>query len=381
MSRDSTFCIEHALLATDGCVIPDGWVLVDGSMIAQTGTGSHPPADAVIDAHGWLLTPGFIDIHGHGAGGCDYDSGPDSIRTALAVHRAHGTTRSVLSLVTASIDALVTRMAGIAEVAAADPTVLGIHLEGPFLAGGHRGAHDPALLRPPTPADVDRLIAAGGTLLRQITLAPELPGGMEAVRRFVAAGVHVALGHTDCDYERAAAAFDAGADILTHAFNGMADIHHRAPGPVSAAVERPDVVVELICDGVHVHPAVMRLLAAIVPGRMALVSDAMAAAGAPDGEYLLGEQPVVVRDGEARLRDGDSIAGSTLLQDEELRRAVRLAGLSLPAAVEALTTTPARAIGREREFGRVAAGYPGDLLLFDTDLTLRRTWIGGEPLT
>ena len=378
--------VHSATLVSDGTVSPDGWVAVTGDRIIETGTGDSwraltgpGPAD-IVDARGAFLTPGFVDLHCHGGGGFSFADGPDGIRSALAVHRAAGTTRSVLSLVTASMDDLVDQLGVIADLASTDPTILGSHLEGPFLDVGHKGAHDPDLLLAPHRSTVARLIDAGRGALRQVTLAPELPGGLDAVRQLTDAGVTAAVGHTDADVELATAAFDVGAGILTHAFNAMNGLHHRAPGPVAAATGSDSVVLELINDGVHVHPEVMRIAFASAPGRIALVTDAMAAAGSSDGSYRLGTLDVTVTDGVARLTDGGSIAGSTLTLDAALRRAVTDVGIALPDAVAAVTSTPARAIGRGHDLGRLAPGYAADLVLLDADLAVTGVWAAGERL-
>lgn len=383
--------IHSARLVSDGCITENGWVLFAGDTIARVGDGdsfaelvADPAAEVVdaevIDAGSRWLTPGFVDIHCHGAGGAAFDEGPDAIATALAVHRAHGTTRSALSLVTASVADLERQLADVAAAADADPLVLGAHLEGPFLDVAHKGAHDPLLLRSATDDAIGRLLAAGRGRILQITIAPELPGGMAAVEQFAAAGVAVAVGHTGANYDVTREAFARGATILTHAFNGMDGIHHRAPGPVAAATHTDGVTIEVICDGVHVHPEVMRITFAAAPTRVALVTDAMAAAGAGDGEYRIGGLAVVVADGVARLRDGDSIAGSTLTQDEALRVAVERVGLAIEVAVQALTETPARAIGRGHDLGRLHPGYAADAVLLDAELTVQRVWAAGRPV-
>ena len=379
--------IHSARVVTDARIDQDGWVLFDGDRITATGKGQPQSAGAggessveIVDARGRFLTPGFIDIHSHGAGGATFSEGASAIAQALAVHRAHGTTRSVLSLVTATIDDLERQLDMIACITARDPLVLGSHLEGPFLSKEHKGAHDPTLLCEPDLNSVTRLLDAGRGSIRQITLAPELPGGMEAVQRFVDAGVAVAIGHTDVNYEGASAAFAAGATILTHAFNGMNGIHHRAPGPVLAAFRSPGVTLEVINDGVHVAPEIVHLVFEQAPGRIALITDAMAAAGSPDGEYMLGRLHVVVRNRVARLADGDSIAGSTLTLDAALRNAVGSGRLPIETAVAALTAVPARAIDRTRDLGRLAPGYAADAVLLDENLQVDAVWAGGLRL-
>jgi len=212
----------------------------------------------------------------------------------------------------------------------------------------------------------------------QVTLAPELPGGLDAVRRLVSAGVAVAVGHTEAGWDEASAAFDAGASLVTHAFNAMPGLGHRAPGPLGAALARDGVTIEAIADGVHVHPALIRVLMDAAPRRVALITDAMAAAGSGGGRYLLGALDVDVTDGVARLAGDGTIAGSTLTQDAALRTAVA-AGVSLPVAVEALTGAPARAIARD-DLGALAPGRLADAVLLDARLTVRGVWTAGANL-
>lgn len=357
----------------------DAWVLFDGGRVAAEGAGAdRPAADDLVDGGGGCLVPGFVDIHGHGGGGASFDDGPDAVRAGRALHLAHGTTRAVISLVTAPLDAMAARAAMVADVCASDPTILGSHLEGPFLDPGHKGAHTAGLLRAPDAASVDLLLEAGRGTIRQVTLAPELPGAEDAIRRFTDAGVVVAVGHTDADAAAAHRAFDAGATLLTHAFNAMRGIHHRAPGPVIAALRDDRVTVEVIADGVHVDLELVATLFAAAGDRIALITDAMAAAGAPDGRYELGGLAVAVSHGVARLEDGDSIAGSTLTQDAAVRRVVA-AGVPLTDAVRSSTSIPAAAIGRP-DLGRLDVGGVADAVLLDEALAVRSVWVAGAPV-
>ncbi|MFT2815347.1 N-acetylglucosamine-6-phosphate deacetylase [Leifsonia sp. A12D58] len=392
----ATVVIHSAALVSGGSITADAWVAFDGDVVSAVGTGdgwrahvAAPGSDGlgadaattvVTDAAGRWLTPGFVDIHCHGAGGSAFDDGADAIRTALAVHHAHGTTRIVLSLVTATVDDLETRLDAIATEAEQNPLILGAHLEGPFLDDAFRGAHNPALLRAPNADSIARLIRAGRGHIRQITLAPELPGAPEAIAALTDAGIAVAVGHSSTDYETALAAFASGASILTHAFNGMRGIHHRAPGPVSAATHSDNVTLEIINDGVHVHPEVVRLAFAGAPGRIALITDAMAATGSTDGAYMLGTLAVTVTDGVARLTEGGSIAGSTLTLDEALRRAVNEVGVSITDAITALTETPARTVGRAHDLGRLAVGYAADAVLLSAALEIDEVYAAGIRL-
>ncbi|HEY0636493.1 MAG TPA: N-acetylglucosamine-6-phosphate deacetylase [Pseudonocardiaceae bacterium] len=355
-------------------VLDPGWVLVRDGRIDAVGEGSRPDADLAAD---WVL-PGFVDLHVHGGGGTDFQSGdPADVARVVELHRAHGTTTMLASLVTAPLGELARATAALAELVT-DGLIAGVHLEGPFLAAARCGAHDPALLRPPARDDLERLLAAGRGTVRMVTVAPELDGGPAAVELLAGNGVVAAVGHTDASYEQTASAVRAGATVATHLCNGMRGVHHREPGPVLALLEDERVVVELINDGVHLHPAVIRsVLCTVGPRRVALITDAMAAAGAGDGDYLLGGRPVHVRDGVARLAAGDAVAGSTLTLDEALRRTVA-AGVPLPDAARALATTPATVLGLDT--GAVEPGLAADLVLLDEHLTVRTVLARGVPV-
>lgn len=371
--------VHSVRLVDDGRITEDAWLLFAEGRVAAIGSGpARPGADHTVDGGGGCLTPGFVDIHGHGGAGMSYDDGPEAIAAARSLHLSHGTTRAVVSLVSASLDDLAARAAMVADLAEEDPTILGSHLEGPFLDPGHKGAHREAFLRAPDAASVDRLLEAGRGTIRQVTLAPELPGAEAAIARFAAAGVAVAIGHTDADAAGARRAFDAGATLLTHAFNAMRGIHHRAPGPVVAALRDPRVTLEIVADGVHVDLDLVAAVFAAAGERVALVTDAMAAAGAADGRYELGGLAVTVADGVARLDDGGAIAGSTLTQDDALRHVVA-AGVDPAAAARAVTAVPARAIGRP-DLGRLAVGSPADAVLLGDDLRVRRVWVAGDAV-
>ena len=380
--------LHSAHLIDERGEVEDAWVLLDGDSVAATGAGfaSAPASDSRVDLAGARLVPGFVDLHGHGGGGHAYDDGGEELRAALAAHRRHGTTRSVISLVANPLGELRERLAEIAAIASTDPLVLGSHLEGPFLAPGQRGAHNPDFLRPPDPDALDSLLEAAAGTLRQLTLAPELPGALEMIPELVRAGVTVAVGHTEADLATTRAAFDAGARMLTHAFNAMPGIHHRAPGPVLAALDDPRVTLELILDGQHVHPEVAALLFTAAHdaegrGRVALITDAMAAAGAADGDYRLGSLNVSVREGLAVLSGTSRIAGSTLTQDVALRNAIELVGLPPAVAVAALTAVPARALGLGDRFGLLAPGYVADAVALAADGSVLRVWADGRELT
>ncbi|PJJ61908.1 N-acetylglucosamine-6-phosphate deacetylase [Compostimonas suwonensis] len=361
------------------------WLTIEGETITRVGTGQswRDFADdaRLVDAGGAILTPGFIDLHGHGGGGHAYDNGVDEISAALATHRAHGTTRSVISLVANPLERLEQSLGVVAGLVEHDPLVLGTHLEGPFLSVERRGAHNPAFLHAPDPAEIESLLAAGRGTVRQITIAPELPGALDAIGAFVDAGVIVAIGHTNADYDLARDAFERGARLLTHAFNAMPGIHHRSPGPVIAAFHDQRVTIELVLDGNHVHPDVAAMTFRAAPGRVALITDAMAAAGSVDGNYRLGSLNVTVEGGIAMLSGTSTIAGSTLTQDSALHCAVVTTGIEPVAAVEALTATPARVLGLDDELGYLRPGYAADLVLLSPEWQVQRVWAAGTELS
>jgi N-acetylglucosamine-6-phosphate deacetylase len=361
--------------------VDDFWMVVDGDSIVSVGSGSqHPPADMKVDVAGRRLVPGFLDLHGHGGGGYAFDDGGDDLVRALDTHREHGTTRSVVSLVANPLSQLRTSLGAIADLAQSDPLVLGAHLEGPFLAVGRRGAHNAEFLLEPDLAVLDELLNAARGTLRQVTLAPELDGALEMVDVLVEAQVVVAMGHSYADFGVAQEAFDRGVRLVTHAFNAMDGIHHRAPGPVVAAFEDDRVDLELILDGVHVHPDVAALTFRSAPGRVALVTDAMAAAGSVDGDYQLGSLTVSVREGLALLRGTDTIAGSTLTQDRALRIAVTEAHLPEVDAVASLTLTPARVLGIEHRHGLLAPGYVADAVILNSVWGVDEVWADGRRI-
>jgi N-acetylglucosamine-6-phosphate deacetylase len=365
-------------VVTPSGVLDDGWIAVAAGRIAATGAGA-PAAGPVEDLHGAWVVPGFVDLHMHGGGGFDVTASREAMAAAVAFHRSHGTTSTIVSLVTAPLDDLAEQLGWVADLAERGATsggcVLGSHLEGPFLSEKRCGAQNAAHLRDPDPDELARLVAAGRGALRVVTLAPELPGALDLVKQLAAAGVIPALGHSDATYAQARAAIEAGAALATHLFNGMRPLHHREPGLIGAALHL-GIPFELINDGLHLHPALVSLLT--VPGRRpVLVTDAINAAGAGDGEYFLGGQPVDVVAGEARLRRTGSLAGSTLTMDSAFRRAVRDSGLTMTAAALAAATDPATLLGVAGEIGSLAPGRRADLVVLDDDLCVFRVMVNG----
>ncbi|HHW83988.1 MAG TPA: N-acetylglucosamine-6-phosphate deacetylase [Actinomycetales bacterium] len=396
--------LTAARVITPTQTLTPGWVRVEGEVIAAVGEGAPPAragagrdaaeaedtpgvgasgepdsAGGVTDLGEATLIPGYVDMHSHGGGGTAFKDGPEAARTSLAMHRSHGTTAMMASLVTETIDDLEAQVRSLTPLVE-DGELIGIHLEGPWMSPLHKGAHPPALLRAPFPDDVTRLIEAsrlsdGSPAVKMVTLAVELEHGMEATRIMVDEGVLVALGHSDATYDQAAEALDAGASVATHLYNAMSKLHHREPGMMPALLEREDVTIELIADGVHVHPAMLRHAVDSARGTIVLVTDAMAAAGASDGDYILGTLPVVVKDGIARTETG-SLAGSTLTLDRAVRLMVNEVGMPLEDAVRAATLSPADTVGRS-DIGRIEPGCRADLTVLDGDLQVTAVYQGG----
>ncbi|EST39536.1 hypothetical protein N566_01425 [Streptomycetaceae bacterium MP113-05] len=353
---------------------PDGTSAPDLAATADDGVHRH-------DLTGHWLVPGFVDMHVHGGGGASFSAGSaEEALTVVGTHRRHGTTTMAASTVTGDLDDLA-RQAGALSELVQQGDLAGVHFEGPFIARNRCGAHQPELLRDPDPADVRKLLDAAHGTTRMMTLAPELPGGLDSVRLLAEHGVVAAVGHTDATYDATREAIDAGATVATHLFNAMPALAHRSPGPVAALLEDERVTVELIDDGTHLHPAALGVaFRAAGPGRVAFVTDAMGAAGMGDGVYPLGPLEVEVRDGVARLVEGGSIAGSTLTLDQAFRRAVTIDRLPVPDVVRALSATPARLLGVHDRVGSLTAGKDADLVVLDADFALTAVMRKGEWL-
>ncbi|MGV9881927.1 N-acetylglucosamine-6-phosphate deacetylase [Streptomyces sp. NPDC003006] len=360
--------------------VTNGRVTIDGTRIA----GSPPPRDApgdaeTVDLTGHWVVPGFVDLHNHGGGGASFTSGTvDDVLKGVHTHRLHGTTTLVASTVTGEMDFLAQR-AGLLSELAEQGDIAGIHFEGPFISPCRKGAHSEALLRAPDPADVRKLIDAARGHAKMLTLATELPGGIDSVRLLAEHGVIAAIGHTDATYEQTVEAIHAGATVATHLFNAMPGLGHRAPGPIAALLEDERVTVELINDGTHLHPAALELaFHRAGADRVAFITDAMDAAGFGDGRYMLGPLEVEVKDSVARLVEGGSIAGSTLTLDRAFKRSVTVDKLSVGATVRALSANPAKLLGMYDRVGSLEPGKDADLVVLDADFDVKGVMRKGE---
>lgn len=375
-----------------------GWLRIADGLIVEVGTG-RPDAntiasDTLRDLGDVTIVPGFVDAHVHGGGGSAY---PEVKATELAAaivsrdaHLARGTTATMASLVTAQPTELLAQLSALAPLVAGG-ALRGIHLEGPWLNPARKGAHDERALRDPDLAEIDALLDAGGGAIRMVTIAPELPGALAAIERFVAAGVVVAIGHTDADFDQTRVAIAAGATVATHLFNAMPPLLHRMPGPVLALLEDERVMLELVADGVHLHPELVGWVERSAGvDRVLLVTDAMGAAACGDGAYQLGTLDVTVADGVAKIAGTDTIAGSTATMDALFRqRAIQrplesnsdetATNEALVAAVKMTATNPARAMGWG-DIGDISPGKQADLVVLNEKLQTEAVFLAGNQL-
>ncbi|KQS10004.1 hypothetical protein ASG04_05310 [Curtobacterium sp. Leaf183] len=347
-------------LVTPDAVLDDGWLLVRDGVVTARGTGTRPPhVDHV--HHDGVVVPAFVDLHAHGALGHDFAScSADDARRVVEHHRARGTGALVASIASGPVSATEVALRRLRPLVA-DGTLAGLHLEGPWLSAARRGAHAASLLHAPSTAKAAGFLDAAGDALRIVTIAPELPGALDVVRLLTEAGVVVAVGHTDADADTVRAAVDAGARLVTHLWNGMPPLHHRAPGPVGVALTDDRLTVELIADGHHLDDVTIDLARRSAAGRIALVSDAMAATGCPDGEHRVAGSAVVVTDGIAMTADGSSLAGSTSTVVDGFHRLLD-AGATLPEAVAATSGRAAGVLGQPEP---LSVGSPARLLVVD----------------
>ncbi|MEV8329845.1 N-acetylglucosamine-6-phosphate deacetylase [Streptomyces niveus] len=352
-----------------------------GVGVASVGGGADRGSSdtSVLDLTGHWVVPGFVDMHNHGGGGASFTSGGvDEVLKGVRTHQEHGTTTLVASTVTGEMDFLAQRAGFLSELVE-QGDLAGIHFEGPFISPCRKGAHSEALLRDPDPAEVRKLLDAARGTARMVTLATELPGGIDSVRLLVEHGVIAAIGHTDATYEQTVEAIDAGATVATHLFNAMPPLGHRAPGPIAALLEDERVTVELINDGTHLHPAALELaFHRAGAGRVAFITDAMDAAGFGDGVYQLGPLEVEVKDGVARLAVGGSIAGSTLTLDTAFKRAATIDRLPVTDIVRAISANPAKLLGVYDRVGSLEPGKDADLVILDADFAIAGVLRRGE---
>ena len=339
---------------------------------------ANAPCD--LDAEGMFLVPGFIDVHTHGAMNQDFSDGdPDGLPTLSCYYASHGVTSFLATTMTLKEPVLMPAMAALREFRRPKKGAkcAGIHLEGPFLSYAKRGAQAADNLHKPDAAMFHRLNEASGGQVRLVTVAPEEEGGIPFIQE-VSRVCTVSIGHTTADYDTAVAAYRAGASHATHLFNGMPPLHHRDPGVIAAAFDC-GATVELICDGLHIHPAVIRAVHKLFGDNLVIISDSLRCAGMPDGPYELGGQPIEMKNGRATLKGTDTLAGSSTNLLQELRNVVSF-GLPLVDAIHSLTLAPAKAVRLDKEIGSIQVGKQADLLLLSRELELKAVYVDGEQI-
>ena len=367
--------IGNAKVFIDGKFIPGSVTLENGII---TAIGNETAYD--VDAKGQYLVPGFVDVHSHGAMGGDFSDGKaEDMEKLSRYYAANGVTSYLATTMTLKEHTLIPAMEVIRDfVRPADGAkCAGIHLEGPFLCYNKRGAQAAENLHLPDAEMFTRLNAASGGKVKLVTVAPETEGAMEFIRK-VSPVCTVSLGHTEADYDTAMEAYKNGASHATHLFNGMPALHHRTPGVIAAAFDS-GATAELICDGLHIHPGVIRMASALFGENLVVISDSLRCAGMPDGEYELGGQPIEMKNGKATLKGSDTLAGSSTNLLQELKNLVQF-GLSLETALTAMTIAPAKAVRLDDTIGSVAPGKCADLLLLDENLNLTATYIDGQQI-
>lgn len=364
-------------------ILSPGYVVISGGDVADVGEG-EPPGQADIALPEGTLAPGFVDLQVNGYFGEELMAArADGWAMVAGRLPETGTTAFLPTLITAPLDRLTTALrtaAAFLPGLTGGARVLGMHLEGPFIAPSRRGAHNEAWIVDPSAAAIDSLVSAGGGRLRVVTLAPERPGALSAVAQLTAAGVLVSVGHSDATAQQVASAADAGARMVTHLFDAQRPLHHREPGVVGQALTDPRLTSGLIADLHHVGPEACQIAFAAAPGRIALVTDAAACAGMPPGRYLLGGQPIELPAGAGQppVRDDGTLAGSALRMDAAVANMAGI-GVSLADAIAAATRVPADLVGCPK-LGRIAPGAAGDLVWLGPDLRARATWIGGRQV-
>lgn len=377
--------IHNARVVTPEGTCDDGWLLMEDCRIEAIGRKEHPlpDADCMVNGQGGWVLPGFIDVHVHGGFGHDFmEADSAGLEAITRFHASHGTTAMLATTVTApkeAIDLVLDRVAAFRLGDMPGAQLLGVHLEGPFISERWPGAQNPAHITAPQPAWLGEWTMRHPGLVRMQTLAPESDGALDYIRALVQHGIVAACGHTDALYAQVQAAVDAGLRHAVHTFNAMRGLHHREPGTVGAVLTDDRISAEVIADGHHVHAAGIRLLArAKGDSGLVLITDAISAAGLGDGDYTLGGLEVAVRSGVARLKQGGSLAGSTLTMDAALRFAVQEAGIPVASASRMASGNPARLLGVSDVTGELAAGKQADVLLLSPELELQQVWIRGR---
>lgn len=341
-----------------------------------------PAGVEVIDAGNGFVVPGFIDIHIHGGGGSDVmDGGYEAVKQVATTHSRFGTTAFLPTTMTMSKDKIIGSLKSIHEAfikGTGAAEILGVHLEGPYISSEKKGAQKEKDIKKASTREFLEFNKASGNLIRLITIAPEMPGAIDFIRWLHKQGVIVSVGHSNATYKQVQEGIKAGLTHVTHTFNAMRGFNHREPGVVGAALSSPKLILEMIADGIHLHPVAMKILIKIKEiGKIVLITDAMRAASKPEGTYNLGGQEVTVVRGQARLKDG-TLAGSVLTMDKAVCNMVDKVGVSLTEAIQMATASPARCLGVESKKGSLEPGKDADIVILNKKLKVELTMVKGK---
>ncbi len=386
--------ITGAKVVLPDSVLENGTAALSGGKIVWVGKEDDaPPAKERLDAAGAYLSPGFIDLHTHGAGGSDFmDATPEAFDAALSMHLAHGTTAICPTTMTSTLEDLTRALESFREIKRQKklcPELLGMHLEGPYFSPLQKGAQDEKYMCNPNPAQYNAIAdLADGDILRW-TVAVELPGACEMAEALVPRGIRFSIGHTDAQYCHVIKAVESGYTTVTHLYSSMSTITRengfRKLGVIESGLLLDELAVEIIADGKHLPPELLRLVCKTKPlDKIILVTDSMRGAGMPEGEYLLGSlengQRVIVEDGIAKTPDRTAFAGSVATADRLIRVMTRQAGQPIWAAVRMMSLNAAAAVGLDGRLGSIAPGKDADLLLFDEDVQIQSIWLKGQKV-
>ncbi len=380
-------CILNGTVITPFKTIKKGIVVFENGRITAVGKrdeGEAPTGARIIDASQKIVTPGFIDIHVHGGKGRSVMDASAEVVNELAKFEAdHGTTAFLPTTISASQEKLVDTVRAVSvamDKGTGGAEILGIHLEGPYISTEKRGGQDPDSIRPPSLDEFRKILKASSQKVRIMTLAPEVDGAEELIDELRSLSIVASIGHSNATYGETVNAIKHGVSHAAHVFNGMRSFHHREPGVLGAVLTHDEVTAELIADGIHAHPAAMKLLTRVKSSsRVVLVTDAIKAAGMPDGRYRLGKQDVIVKNGVCRLMSGE-LAGSTLTMNAAVRNMVELVGAPLQEAVMMATINPATVVGIEDRKGSIEPGKEADLVVLDEKLNVCSTIVRGQAL-
>jgi N-acetylglucosamine-6-phosphate deacetylase len=391
--RDETGRLIHGKVLTPYGLIDNGVIAISGATICYAGDiqslpDAHTEWIPVAKEPGGLLIPGFVDVHVHGGAGHDFmDSSRETLDHITQFHSSQGTTTMLATTMTApkdDIENVLREVNAYRSEGAGMPyaQLAGVHLEGPFISPNWPGAQNAQHIVLPNVSWLEDWEKQYPGLIRQVTLAPEREGALEVISWLRDKGITAALGHTDATYEQVMSAVEAGLTQAVHTFNAMTPLHHRKPGVAGAVMSDSRIAAEIIADGVHVHPAVISILARLKSSaNLILITDAMSAAGLGDGEYTLGDQPVIVSEGIATLKSNEgALAGSTLTMIRGFRYLISEVGLSLQEASQVASLNPAISLGLDQQIGTLESGKQADILLLDSSYNLRCVWVKGRHI-